>query len=68
MLRSALDLAGSFAEVAQAATAPVAAAQRSVVDHECEPILFRTFSGGYGRTRSLTSAQRALLRAFVDTD
>ncbi|WP_416531045.1 hypothetical protein [Streptomyces coelicoflavus] len=68
VLRSALDLAASFEEVAPVAIAMVAAGHRSVVDHESGPILFRAFSGGYDPAHSLTSAQRALLRAFVDTD
>ncbi|WP_241965789.1 hypothetical protein [Streptomyces sp. 111WW2] len=68
VLRSALDLAVSFEEVAPATTAMVAAGRRSVVDHESGPILFRAFPGGYDPAHSLTSAQRALLGAFVDTD
>lgn len=68
VLRSALDLAASFEEVAPVAIAMVAAGHRSIVDHERGPILFRAFSGGYDPTRSLTPAQRALLRAFIETD
>ncbi|WP_406351844.1 hypothetical protein OH738_03735 [Streptomyces hirsutus] len=68
VLRSALDLAASFEEVAPVATAMVAAGHRSIVDNERGPILFRAFPAGYNPTHSLTSAQRALLRAFVDTD
>ncbi|MFI0242326.1 hypothetical protein [Streptomyces sp. NPDC016845] len=67
VLRSALELAASFEEVAPVAIAMVAAGNRSL-DNECGPILFRAFPGGYGPAHSLTSAQRALLRAFVDTD
>ncbi|MGX1267103.1 hypothetical protein [Streptomyces phaeoluteigriseus] len=68
VLRSALDLAASFEEVAPVAIAMVAASNRSVVDNERGPILFRAFPGGYDPAHSLTAAQRALLRAFVDTD
>ena len=68
VLRSALDLAASFEEVAPVAIAMVATGRRSIVDNESGPILFRAFSGGYDPTHSLTPAQRALLRAFVDTD
>ncbi|MDP5309368.1 hypothetical protein [Streptomyces poriferorum] len=68
VLRSALDLAASFEEVAPVAIAMVAAGDRSLVDNERGPILFRAFPGGYDSAHALTSAQRALLRAFVDTD
>lgn len=68
VLRSALDLASSFEEVAPVAIAMVTGGHKSIVDHESGPILFRAFPGGYDPTRSLTSAQRALLRAFVHTD
>ncbi|WP_285573233.1 hypothetical protein [Streptomyces sp. RTGN2] len=68
MLRSALDLAETFEEVAPVAIAMVAARHRSIVDNESGPILFRAFPGGYDPTHSLTSAQRSLLRAFVNTD
>ncbi|MFF3488433.1 hypothetical protein ACFYXC_34940 [Streptomyces sp. NPDC002701] len=68
VLRSALDLAASFEEVAPVAIAMVATSNRSIVDFERGPILFRAFPGGYDSAHALTSAQRALLRAFVDTD
>ncbi|MEV7405582.1 hypothetical protein AB0N93_34960 [Streptomyces sp. NPDC091267] len=68
VLRSALDLAASFEEVAPVAIAMVAASNRSFIDNERGPILFRAFPGGYDSAHALTSAQRALLRAFVDTD
>lgn len=68
VLRSALDLAASFEEVAPVAIAMVAVGHSSIVDYESGPILFRAFPGGYDAAHSLTSAQRTLLRAFVDTD
>ncbi|MYT68152.1 MULTISPECIES: hypothetical protein [unclassified Streptomyces] len=68
VLRSALDLAASFQEVAPVAIAIVAAGHSSVVDNERGPILFAAFPGGYDPAHSLTSDQRALLQAFVDTD
>ncbi|GHA29092.1 hypothetical protein GCM10010372_31270 [Streptomyces tauricus] len=68
VLRSALDLAASFEEVAPVAIAMVAAGDRSFVDNENGPILYRAFPGGYDGAHALTTAQRALLRAFVDTD
>ncbi|MFE9686530.1 hypothetical protein [Streptomyces sp. NPDC006285] len=46
----------------------VATSNRSIVDFERGPILFRAFPGGYDSARALTSAQHALLQAFVDTD
>ncbi|MEU9061780.1 hypothetical protein AB0D13_23695 [Streptomyces sp. NPDC048430] len=49
------------------AIAIVAAGGTSVIDHERGPILLRAFSGGYDPTYPLTSAQRDLLRPFVDT-
>ncbi|WP_329127465.1 HEAT repeat domain-containing protein [Streptomyces sp. NBC_01465] len=68
VLRSALALAETFEEVAPVAVAIVAAGGTSVTDHERGPILLRAFPGGYDPTHPLTAAQRALLRAFVDTD
>ncbi|MFI6423144.1 HEAT repeat domain-containing protein [Streptomyces sp. NPDC050842] len=68
VLRAALALAESFDEVAPVAVAIVAAAGASFTDHERGPILFRAFPGGYDPSHPLTSAQRDLLRAFVDTD
>ncbi|MFH8409152.1 HEAT repeat domain-containing protein [Streptomyces sp. NPDC018019] len=68
VLRSALALAESFDEVAPVAVAIVAAGGGSCTDHERGPILFRAFPGGYDPAHPLTSAQRDLLRAFVDTD
>ncbi|MFJ4840207.1 hypothetical protein [Streptomyces sp. NPDC088746] len=68
VLRSALALAASFEEVAPVAIGIVAACGTSVVDFERGPILLRAFAGGYDPAHPLTFAQRALLRAFVDTD
>ncbi|MEU5092056.1 hypothetical protein [Streptomyces sp. NPDC021356] len=68
VLRSALALAESFEEVAPVAVAIVATAGMSITDFERGPILLRAFPGGYDPTRPLASAQRDLLRAFVDTD
>ncbi|MFE7037405.1 hypothetical protein ACFU9Y_44695 [Streptomyces sp. NPDC057621] len=68
VLRSALDLAASFEEVAPVTIAMVAAGNRSLVDNESGSILFRAFPGGYGPAHALTCAQRTLLQAFVDTD
>ncbi|OSZ55425.1 hypothetical protein OQI_38595 [Streptomyces pharetrae CZA14] len=68
VLRSALALAETFEEVAPVAVAIVAAGGTSVTDHERGPILLKAFAGGYDPTHPLTSAQRDLLRAFVDTD
>ncbi|MFI1508221.1 hypothetical protein [Streptomyces sp. NPDC020597] len=68
VLRSALDLAASFEEVAPVVIAMVAAGSQSLVDNERGPILFRAFPGGYDPTHALTCAQHSLLRAFVDTD
>ncbi|MFD0312681.1 hypothetical protein [Streptomyces flavalbus] len=68
VLRSALDLAVSFEEVAPVAIDMVATGCRSVVDFERGAILYRAFPGGYDPAHALTSAQGALLRAFVDTD
>lgn len=68
VLRSALDLAESFEEVAPVAVAIVAAGSTPVVDFESGPILFSAFPGGYVPGRPLTPAQRDVLRAFVDTD
>ncbi|KMO93462.1 hypothetical protein ACS04_34830 [Streptomyces roseus] len=68
VLRSALALAETFEEVASVAVAIVAARGTSVVDFERGPILFRAFAGGYDPAHPLSSAQRDLLRAFVDTD
>ncbi|MFJ6783123.1 HEAT repeat domain-containing protein [Streptomyces yangpuensis] len=68
VLCSALAVAESFEEVATVAVAIVAARGASVVDHERGPILLRAFPAGYDPTHPLTSAQRDLLRAFVDTD
>ncbi|MFJ6883918.1 HEAT repeat domain-containing protein [Streptomyces californicus] len=68
VLRSALDLAASFEEVAPVVTAMVAEGRSSITDFESGPILLRAFPAGYDPARSLTSAQRALLRAFIETD
>ncbi|MET9609859.1 hypothetical protein ABZZ17_33140 [Streptomyces sp. NPDC006512] len=68
VLCSALALADTFEEVAQAVLAIVAAGGASVTDHERGPILLRAFAGGYDPTRPLTPAQRDLLRAFADSD
>ncbi|MFJ2399512.1 hypothetical protein ACIOTI_43315 [Streptomyces sp. NPDC087843] len=68
VLRSALALAESFEEVAPVAIAIVTTGGTSIVDFECGPILYRAFSAGYAPTRPLTSAQRDLLQAFVDTE
>ncbi|MFE9927846.1 HEAT repeat domain-containing protein [Streptomyces sp. NPDC005533] len=68
VLRSALALAETFEEVAPVAVAIVAARGTSVVDFERGPILLRAFAGGYDPAHPLSSAQRDLLRAFVDTD
>ncbi|MEW2294685.1 hypothetical protein ABZ719_18590 [Streptomyces sp. NPDC006743] len=68
VLRSALDLTASFEEVAPVAIAMVASGHTSIVDNERGPILFRAFCGRYDPAHSLTSAQRALVQAFVDTD
>ncbi|MFJ8862589.1 hypothetical protein ACIRD8_29695 [Streptomyces sp. NPDC102451] len=68
VLRCALALAETFEEVAPVAVAIVAAEDTSFVDFERGPILLRAFAGGYDPARPLSSAQRDLLRAFVDTD
>lgn len=68
VLRSALALAESFDDVAPVAVTIVASGGASLVDHERGPIVFRAFPGGYDPSHPLTSAQRDLLRAFVDTD
>ncbi|MFD5721639.1 HEAT repeat domain-containing protein [Streptomyces sp. NPDC127036] len=68
VLCSALALAESFEEVAPVAIAIVTTGGTSMVDFERGPILYRAFSAGYDPTRPLTSAQRDLLQAFVDTD
>ncbi|MER6785741.1 hypothetical protein ABT330_14135 [Streptomyces sp. NPDC000658] len=68
VLRSALALAESFEEVASVAISIVTTAVTSMADFERGPILYRAFSAGYDPTRPLTSAQRDLLQAFVDTD
>ncbi|WP_405947016.1 hypothetical protein OG588_10305 [Streptomyces prunicolor] len=68
VLRSALDLAETFEEVAPVAVAIVTADGTSVTDHERGPILLRAFAGGYDPTHPLAAAQRDLLRAFVDND
>ncbi|MFD8423215.1 hypothetical protein [Streptomyces sp. NPDC059466] len=68
VLRSALALAESFEEVVAVAIAIVTTGGTSMVDHERGPILHRAFPGGYDPTRPLTSAQRDLLQAFVDSD
>ncbi|MEU9097957.1 hypothetical protein [Streptomyces sp. NPDC048361] len=68
VLRSALALAASFDEVAPVAVTIVAAGGTSFADYERGPILLRAFPGGHDPLHQLTSAQRALLRAFVDTD
>ncbi|MEV0097294.1 HEAT repeat domain-containing protein [Streptomyces sp. NPDC050738] len=68
VLRSALDLAEAFEEVASVAVAIVNAGGTSIVDNERGPIVFSAFPGGYDPSQPLTSAQRDLLRAFLDTD
>ncbi|MEU1529794.1 hypothetical protein [Streptomyces fagopyri] len=68
VLRSALALAESFEEVAPVAITIVTTGGTSMVDFERGPILYRAFSAGYDPTRPLTSAQRDLLQAFVDTE
>ncbi|WP_261994212.1 hypothetical protein [Streptomyces sp. t39] len=68
VLRSALALAESFEEVAPVAVGIVATGGGAVTDFERGPILLRAFPGGHDPARPLTSAQRDLLRAFVDGD
>ncbi|MFI6876232.1 HEAT repeat domain-containing protein [Streptomyces sp. NPDC050400] len=68
VLRSALNLAETYEEVASVMLTIVTAGDTSVVDFERGPILFRAFADGYDPTHPLTPAQRALLRAFLDTD